>query len=204
MQNYSEHTKLNEEKWNGHADSDDKSHFSILRVFQKKVIKLINLQDGVTFLDIGCGTGWAVRYAASLVETGAFYGIDLSEKMIEMAKNKAEGLKNVHFYATSAEHLPFESDMFDSAICTNSFHHHENPLATLKEVHRVLKPTGRMYIVDPTKDGIMKIINRFIKEKAVKSYYSSKEFKGLFLKAQFKYIMSKTLWYPEKVHIGEK
>jgi ubiquinone/menaquinone biosynthesis C-methylase UbiE len=54
---------------------------------------------GLRLLDLGCGTGWAVRYVVSLVhECGEFYGIDISSKMIEKAKENSAGFKNVYFY----------------------------------------------------------------------------------------------------------
>jgi ubiquinone/menaquinone biosynthesis C-methylase UbiE len=196
-------TKLNEDKWDSRAEKYDKAN-SILRIFQKRAIRLINPHNNIAFLDIGCGTGWAVRYAASLVRDGKFTGIDLSPKMIDIAKAKSAGLKNIEFHQSNSEKLPFDSNAFDAIICTNSFHHYENPLLTLQEAYRVLKPKGRIFIVDPTRDGIMKMVFRFIREKTAKSYYSSKEFKELLQRAQFKDIVSKTFWYPEKVHIGQK
>jgi ubiquinone/menaquinone biosynthesis C-methylase UbiE len=199
-------TELNQKYWDFLAEKYDRI-FSFLGIFQKKVIKLINPQNNISFLDIGCGTGWAVRYAASLVEEGKFYGIDLSSKMIEIAKRKAAGLKNIQFYKTIAENLPFESDLFDVGICTYSFHHHANPAATLKEAHRVLKPKGRLYIVDGTTDGILtRLIDKIARkiEKTHVKMYSTKEYETLFSQAGFKYIMSEKMWGPVKVHVGEK
>lgn len=199
-------TELNRRYWDSLAEMYDRI-FSFLRIFQKKVVELINPQNNIFFLDIGCGPGWAVRYAAHLVEEGKFYGIDLSAKMIEIAERKSAGLKNVQFYNTNAENLPFESDLFDVIICTNSFHHHTNPAGTLKEAYRVLKPKGRIYIVDPTTDGVLMRLFDAIAGKIEKSHvkmYSTKEYEALFSEAGFRYVMNEKMWGPIKVHIGEK
>jgi len=204
--NIDTNAKTNQKYWDFLAKTYD-TKMSFLRTFQRKVINLINPQSNISFLDIGCGPGWAVRYAAGLAADGHFVGIDLSAKMIEIAKQKSVGLQNVQFFNTNANDLPFNSDIFDVAICTNSFHHHTNPLATLKESYRVLKPKGKIYIVDPTTDGFLMKLFDTIARKIEKSHvkmYSTQEYQTLFSNAGFKYLMKKKMWGPIKVHIGEK
>src|SRR5215471_12408989 len=85
MKDNSKHVELNQEKWDTWADSLDKKNWrnDYLRNAQSQVISLLNLQLGVHFLDIGCGTGWAVgQVAKRLDDQGLFYGVDLSPKMI--------------------------------------------------------------------------------------------------------------------------
>jgi ubiquinone/menaquinone biosynthesis C-methylase UbiE len=89
MKDDSKHLKMNEEKWDTWANSLDKKSWQsdFLHNAQSQVISLFNMQPGVHFLDIGCGTGWAVGQAAVQVgDQGLFYGVDLSPKMIEKAK----------------------------------------------------------------------------------------------------------------------
>jgi ubiquinone/menaquinone biosynthesis C-methylase UbiE len=211
MHNESECRELNKRKWDSLAAKYGrrfgKNNFFFLRWFQKKVLELVDLPPDVTFLDIACGTGWAVRYAAARAAGGKFYGIDLSPKMIEVAKENSAGFKNVQFMQAGVEKLPFEADFFDVIICTNAFHHFPDPAAALHEAYRVLKPKGRLYIVDPTTDSsILRFIDRLAgkMEKEHVKEYSSEEYRSLFTQAHLAYVGSRKLFYPEKIHMAEK
>jgi ubiquinone/menaquinone biosynthesis C-methylase UbiE len=82
-----EHAKLNEEMWDLRAETWYGRRFSYFRWMQKKLVSLLELGENPQFLDLGCGTGWAVRYAASLANgRGEFCGIDISSKMIGKAE----------------------------------------------------------------------------------------------------------------------
>jgi ubiquinone/menaquinone biosynthesis C-methylase UbiE len=204
------HAELNIKKWDSRAETYDDRRFNYFRFMQKRLVSLLDLKENQHLLDLGCGTGWAVRYAASIVKNkGKFYGIDISPKMIEKAKTSSSDYKNVHFYETSAEQLPFEDNFFDFIICSNSFHHYFSPSKVLNEVYRVLKPRGRIYIMDPTADGfIMKMIDKWIlkKEREHVKHYSTQEYRTLFAGTKLNYINSKliTVMLVEKVHIAEK
>jgi ubiquinone/menaquinone biosynthesis C-methylase UbiE len=72
--------KLNEEMWDSRAETYDRC-LKFLRWTQKKLVSVLQLGENPHLLDLGCGTGWAVRYAASLTNgRGEFYGIDISSK----------------------------------------------------------------------------------------------------------------------------
>lgn len=74
--------------------------------------------------------------------------IDLAENMIQIARNKE--LKGVNFLVGDAENLPFEENKFDVIICKESFHHYPNVNNFFESAYRVLKPGGRMIILDMT------------------------------------------------------
>ena len=89
MNNLNEHDKLNQQKFDKWAGKFEERN-SIFRYFQKRVISIIPLPSDSNFLDLGCGTGWAVRYVSSLLKgQGYFVGIDVSENMIKKAKEVA-------------------------------------------------------------------------------------------------------------------
>jgi ubiquinone/menaquinone biosynthesis C-methylase UbiE len=155
LENADEYAKLNEKMWDLRAETwyDRRFTFqsSYLRWMQKKLVDFLELGENPRFLDLGCGTGWAVLYAASRVNwQGEFYGIDISSKMIEKAEASRAGHVNIHFRKANAEQLPFDNDYFDLIICSNSFHHYSRPEEVLREVYRVLKPTGRIYVLETT------------------------------------------------------
>src|SRR5512141_2792383 len=96
----SRHISSNIEKWDKWAKiADGKGRmFDYLRKAQSAIISILDLKEDQNFLDIGCGTGWAVGQAAIAVgNRGSFYGIDLSPKMIEKAKENFSGSDNFHF-----------------------------------------------------------------------------------------------------------
>jgi ubiquinone/menaquinone biosynthesis C-methylase UbiE len=207
----SSHAELNKKKWDRRSETYDEKRFNYFRFMQKRVFSFMHLKECQHFLDIGCGTGWAVRCAANLVkEGGEAYGIDIAPRMIEKARENANGLKNVHFLQADAENLPFEDNFFDAIICTNSFHHYLHPLKVLTEVHRVLKPGGRIHILDLTSDGFLgRMIDRQYRkrEREHVKYYSSREYRDFFNKSKLSYISSKLIVpiiMAMKLHIAEK
>ena len=214
MEDKHQHAELNVKKWDGWAETFERkwfNRFNFFQFLQKRVITLLDLHEGQHFLDIGCGTGWAVRYAASVVQSkGEFYGIDISPKMIEKARESCGSCENIHFYKADAETLPFDNDFFDFIICTNSFHHYFTPSKALAEVYRVLKPSGRFFVLDPTADlPIVKIVDKWIRKKDPThvKMYSTREYQALFAQAGLNHISSKSIWGPlvsTKVHIGSK
>ena len=206
----SKHIEVNKKKWDKWApEADGKSRwmYDYLRRSQAALISMLELKENMNFLDIGCGTGWAIGQAAKVVnDNGEFYGVDLSSKMIEKAKENFRDKNNFHFIEANSEAIPLDDNFFDVIICTNSFHHYLHPDKAMKEIFRLLKPAGKIFILDPTADTILiKIIDKIIKwtEPAHVKMYSTKEFKELMVNAGLKYLESKSL-PGEKVHIGEK
>jgi ubiquinone/menaquinone biosynthesis C-methylase UbiE len=204
----SELERINETKWDIRAESFDEKRYNYFRFFQKRLIMKAHLKVGQNFLDIGCGTGWAVRYAANLVkESGKAYGIDFSSKMIEKAKMNSLNYENIYFYKTSAKNLPFENNYFNTVICTNAFHHFSKPSKALDEIFRVLRPGGNIYIMDLTADGfIMNNIDKRVRKKEPEhvKFYSTKEYQKLFKQSNLTYKTSKLFMWPMKVHIAKK
>lgn len=210
-QGENEHAKLNEEKWDLEAENYDNRRFPYLRSMQEKIVSLLNLNKNQRLLDVGCGTGRALRLASSLVKSkGEFYGIDLSSKMVRVAKSNSSNYKNMYFYKANSEKLPFKNNFFNLIMCSNSFHHYSNPDKVLNEIYRVLKPKGRIYILDPTADTlIIKVIEWLLLKRIEKGHvklYSTKEYKSLFEKAGLQYTKSVAVakWGLTKVHIGVK
>ena len=210
MHNPHDHHAANDKKWSRRAVTYDDKRHDYFRLMQSQLIASTKLHSPSVFLDLGCGTGWAVRYVATLLNgQGRFVGIDIAKGMIEKAKNNSIGIPNVEFHAASADQLPFDNDIFDTVICSNSFHHYPQPVEALSEVERVLKPNGRIHILDVTADDFfIRWINETVKrrEKEHVSFYSTSEYTHMFKQAGLKHIQSRRLniFYPLKVHIGER
>jgi ubiquinone/menaquinone biosynthesis C-methylase UbiE len=208
MNSKSQQFELNERKWDRRSATYDHKRFDYFRRMQRQVLGLIDLKPGLHFLDIGCGTGWAVRYMAErLQDAGEFCGVDISGAMIEIATAQAHEHPDAHFYKSSAEQLPLDNNTVDCAICTNSFHHYPDPAKVLIEIQRVLAPAGRLYILDVTTDDFfLRWVDGQVKqrEKEHVHFYSSLEYQRLFLAAQLKHVDSRLIAYPMKVHLAEK
>ena len=118
----SEHAKRNAGKWDSRADTFNERRFDYFRLMQRKALAFFEIKPGLHFLDIGCGTGYAVRFVGAKVGfDGVFCGIDISPRMVEIAREDSRGLKNVQFEVASAEELPLSDDFYDAVLCTNDF-----------------------------------------------------------------------------------
>ena len=211
MKDETKHVQMNEAMWDKWAEADTLDNNGqlsrVLRADQSKVISLLNIQPGVHFLDIGCGTGLAVGQAANLVKgNGLFYGVDLSPKMIEKAKSNFSGKDNFRFLQANSESIPLEDNFFDIIICNNSFHHYLHPDKVLKEMRRLLKSGGKLYLLDPLADSLIAKLFDVIKKRTEPEHvkiYSTKEFQQLFKQAGLKYSSAATSWR-QGIHVGEK
>jgi ubiquinone/menaquinone biosynthesis C-methylase UbiE len=119
---------------------------------RQQVLELAQLRSGETVLDVGCGTGTQALLAMQSVgAAGRVTGVDPSAQMIGRARRKAarRGLA-AHFQVAAVEQLPFPDRSFDVALSTYMMHVLPDDLKRqgLAEVARVLKPGGRLLVVD--------------------------------------------------------
>jgi ubiquinone/menaquinone biosynthesis C-methylase UbiE len=112
-------------------------------------IELMDIQSGNSVLDIGCGGGMAIKEIAKIATGGFVAGVDYSEIMVRQALkyNAAEVCAmRVAIKNGDISNLPFKDESFDKACAIESFNFWPNPIAGLKEVHRVLRPRGLVAI----------------------------------------------------------
>ncbi|MER9868598.1 methyltransferase domain-containing protein [Mesorhizobium sp. M0136] len=120
--------------------------------FREHMLRLAKLRPGEAVLDVACGTGTLAIAAKRLVGSdGSVTGVDASAEMIERARAKAKrsGL-DLTFVNGTAQKLPFKDARFDIVIGTLMLHHLSKPVrsAFVREAARVLKPAGRLLLID--------------------------------------------------------
>lgn len=103
--------------------------------------------QAIMLLDVGCSRGlilknlvWGTRFCV---------GIDMDQHI-----RTPEG-ENVAFVRGNAEELPFVSSCFDIVICNQVYEHTENPKWLMKEIRRIMKPSGTCYFAGPNKYSII-------------------------------------------------
>jgi ubiquinone/menaquinone biosynthesis C-methylase UbiE len=122
------------------------------RSFRDRLIRVARLEPGESVLDIGCGTGsLAIAAKYRVGPGGTVCGIDASPEMVDRARQKArEAQVDIRFAEAVVERMPFPDGHFDVVLSTMMLHHLPTAARTqcLRETGRVLKPGGRVLVVD--------------------------------------------------------
>ena len=109
------------------------------------------IHEGETVLDIGCGGGFDLIFAAIMVGTkGNVTGIDVTPEMLELSKKnlKEASIENVTLRQTNAEELPFPDSNFDVIISNGVLNLIPEKAKAFSELFRVLKLDGRLMVAD--------------------------------------------------------
>lgn len=141
------------------------------QAFREKLLRFVELRAGETVLDVGCGTGGLALAAKRQVgPAGTVFGIDASADMLARAERKTRraGLEVV-FKLASAQELPFADASVDAVAATLMLHHlpRTSRARFLQEVRRVLKPAGRLLLVDFTTPGGKQSVSHFHRHGAI-------------------------------------
>jgi ubiquinone/menaquinone biosynthesis C-methylase UbiE len=140
---YREYTRTT---WNESAEE----YVGLMRTlepFRSELVSRLQAQPGEKVLDLGTGPGEpAMTIAHEVGPQGHVTGVDLSENMVSIASRvaQARGLQNVDFRVMDSAALDLPPNSFDAATCCFGFQIFTDPEGAAREVHRVLRPRGRL------------------------------------------------------------
>ena len=156
------------------------------REVKKIVLPLLEKNNELKILDIGCGTGQLIKEISDQYNEVDYLGIDVAENMIEVAKKNNKG-KNVKFKTSSIESFE-NNDKYDIIICTHAFPYFPNKQEMIKKMAGLCNKKGQVIIVNSSTNSLKDlIINFFLKATTSKAkYLSIDEMKKLFKSAKLK------------------
>jgi len=110
------------------------------------------VRPGEQVLDLACGTGELLSRVATETPGAKLTGVDLAPNMAERARQKLAAVSGASVEQADAHDLPFADDAFDVVVCANTFHYFTHPTTVLSEGRRVLRPNGRLIVLDWCRD----------------------------------------------------
>lgn len=181
---FKENSRINFNKQAEFYDNSGNGKF--VAPMYNEIINRVMIINPKKLLDVGCGTGNVLMRLAKNNNMD-LYGLDISEKMIDIAKKNLKS--RVELKIGDSECMPWENNTFDVIVCNASFHHYPNPEKTLLEMKRILKFSGTLIIGDPTAPvGIRQILNLYYNKSNTGDYkiYYKKEIEKLLIKSGFR------------------
>jgi 2-polyprenyl-3-methyl-5-hydroxy-6-metoxy-1,4-benzoquinol methylase len=146
--------------------------FDIRRKFILDIAKDVTKKGGKNILDLGCGEE---TYIENLVKinNNNFYGVDISDFVIDLHKKAYQDYSNVEFIACPAEKLPFNKEYFDLIICDELIEHVPKAEILLDEIKRIIKKDGILIISTPNRNRISAIFKKLVPQKLLNKLSSN-------------------------------
>lgn len=177
------------------------------KIIADHILNQTQFKQGV-MLDIACGSGFLVKELAIRRRKSSVFGVDISKTAIGMARKNCGSLKNTFFKIGDVHKLPFKKESVDLIVCRDAFHHFRNPLGVLKEMLRVLKNGGYLYVQDLRRDLPFYLFEQVLPKKdifqklqfySVRASYTKKEIRNLFIKIGKKEVDIYTRYITKKI-----
>lgn len=120
---------------------------------EKRFLDWYGINYAKQILDVGCGPGFVIEKILELNNDAFVTGIDLNADFIEQAKHLLSDKKDrINLFARNALNTEFSNDSFDFAYARIIFQHLSEPVQLAKELWRILKPEGKIVILDVDED----------------------------------------------------
>jgi len=157
------HTDWNQSYGNNAAENYQKYFVPVIGgPFGLDLVNEAGLRPGERVLDVACGTGTIARLAAERVgSNGRVSALDVNAAMLSVARSLPSAVP-IKWYETAAESVPLPDQSFDVIFCGLGLQFFADKSAALREMHRVLKPGGRVYISTPVPNTFFDLFDRAI------------------------------------------
>ena len=130
--------------------------------FGRDLVRAATLVPGERVLDVACGTGIIARLAAEAVAPdGTVAGVDVNAAMLDVARDTSSAIP-IKWYESAAESIPLPDCSFDVVFCQCGLQFVAAKAAALREMHRVLRPGGRVFISTPMPSDLFNVLDRQI------------------------------------------
>lgn len=185
---------------------NDLNSFFLHRVWKNEIIKQIKKKiskEDVTCLDLCCGTGDIAFRVAQLPKVTKVYGIDFSDKMLSIAKERKKTNHKIDFQIGDATHLEnFTNEFFDVVTIGFGLRNVSDIHKTLREIYRVLKKGGMFLNLD-----VGKVKNPLIRVFANFYFFKIVPLIGYLLwggkNEMFNYLPESSLYYPNQEELKQ-
>jgi len=200
-------------------------------IWRKKALQVFKNSSVNNLLDVATGTGAFAIQAQKQLQIKKVTGIDISAGMLEVGKNKINGLglsEVITLQQADSENLPFNENTFDGVTVAFGVRNFENLEKGLSEMHRVIKPNAKAVILEFSKPetfpikqlyffyfkNILPFIGRLISKdssaytylpESVNAFPYGEKFKNIMLACGFKNVQIKPLTFGiASIYIGTK
>lgn len=129
------------------------NHFFSLgidKLWRRKLVKLIGKTSPKVILDVATGTA-DLAIAELALKPEKIIGVDISEKMLAVGKEKTKQYPAIELQLADGENLPFNTDTFDAVSIAFGIRNFENAIVGLQEMRRVLKVGGKVFVLEFSK-----------------------------------------------------
>ena len=121
-----------------------------------EILEALGLQPGQHIADVGAGGGYfSLRFADFVGQEGKVYAVDISPSLLEYIRKSAieRGLSNVEAIITSEDNVALPKKCVDLIFLRNVYHHLSNRIEYNRKLRDILKPGGRIVIIEYEKSG---------------------------------------------------
>jgi ubiquinone/menaquinone biosynthesis C-methylase UbiE len=138
-----------------HSHVFDPAHIAVLesedrKIWQNpdKILSATEIMPRWIAADLGCGSGYFTVVLARRVKK--VYAIDVQKEMLDFLEDKIRRMRisNVELLLSKGNEIPLENQCIDFLISVNTLHEFEDRVNMIREINRVIKPQGRLLIVD--------------------------------------------------------